>query len=156
MPFAARSTSIPPCIGHYDLRRPVPTEVCPRSSRTRSARRSAKTRKTSHAFAKRAGEKTLSYEELLTEIKADGAPWAAVQVIGGQGSRSIPRADGQRILARTESLRNDRRPPVSENLSRQERYRLRQGNYRTLYSVLDAEGLGEIVKVGHRRDVYRA
>jgi mRNA interferase RelE/StbE len=62
----------------------------------------------------------------------------------------------QPILARIESLRDDRRPPGSENLSRQERYRLRQGNYRTLYSVLDAEGLVEIVKVGHRRDVYRA
>jgi mRNA interferase RelE/StbE len=69
--------------------------------------------------------------------------------------RGIPRADVQRILTRIESLRDHRRPPGSEKLSGQECYRLRQGDYRILYSVLDAEGLVEIVKVGHRREVYR-
>jgi mRNA interferase RelE/StbE len=62
----------------------------------------------------------------------------------------------QRILARIETLRDDPRPPDSEKLAAQERYRLRQGGYRILYTVTQAEAVIEVVKVGHRRDVYRA
>jgi mRNA interferase RelE/StbE len=69
--------------------------------------------------------------------------------------RGIPRVDVERILARIDSLRDQPRPPGSEKLSAQERYRLRQGNYRILYTVADAELIVEVVKVGHRRDVYR-
>lgn len=69
--------------------------------------------------------------------------------------RGIPSADVRRILARIETLREDPRPPGSEKLSAQERYRLRQGDYRILYNVLDGEVIVEIVKVGHRREVYR-
>ena len=69
--------------------------------------------------------------------------------------RDIPRADVRRILARIETLCDDPRPSGSEKLSAQERYRLRQGNYRILYTVADAEVVVEIVKVGHRREVYR-
>lgn len=69
--------------------------------------------------------------------------------------RGIPRADVLRILARIEALRDDPRPPGSEKLSGQERYRVRQGQYRILYSIADAELIVEVVRVGHRRDVYR-
>jgi mRNA interferase RelE/StbE len=69
--------------------------------------------------------------------------------------RGIPSADVRLILARIETLREDPRPPGSEKLSAQERYRLRQGDYRILYNVLDGELIVEIVKVGHRREVYR-
>lgn len=69
--------------------------------------------------------------------------------------RGIPSADVRRILTRIETLREDPRPPGSEKLSAQERYRLRQGDYRILYNVLDGELIVEIVKVGHRREVYR-
>lgn len=69
--------------------------------------------------------------------------------------RDVPPADVRRILARIETLRDDPRPPTSEKLSAQERYRLRQGHYRILYTVSDAEVVVEVVKVGHRRDVYR-
>jgi mRNA interferase RelE/StbE len=69
--------------------------------------------------------------------------------------RDVPRADVLRILARIETLRAAPRPPGAEKLSAQERYRLRQGDYRILYSVNDATFVIEIVKVGHRRDVYR-
>lgn len=41
-------------------------------------------------------------------------------------------------------------------LSAQERYRLRQGDYRILYTVSDAEVVVEVVKIAHRREVYRA
>jgi mRNA interferase RelE/StbE len=69
--------------------------------------------------------------------------------------RGVPRADVLRILTRIEALRDDPRPPGCEKLSGQERYRVRQGDYRILYTVFDAEILVEIVKVGHRREVYR-
>lgn len=69
--------------------------------------------------------------------------------------RGIPKADVRRILTRIEALSDDPRPPGSENLAGDERYRLRQGNYRILYTVADAQVIVEIVKVGHRREVYR-
>ena len=69
--------------------------------------------------------------------------------------RNIPKAEVRRILVRIQTLRDDPRPPDSEKLSTQERYRMRQGNYRILYTVSDAEVVVEVVKVGHRREVYR-
>lgn len=49
----------------------------------------------------------------------------------------IPRADVHRILARIEALREDPCPPGSEKLSGQERYRVRQGDYRIVYGIRD-------------------
>lgn len=69
--------------------------------------------------------------------------------------RGIPREDIRRILVRIEALRDDPRPPGSEKMSGQERYWVRQANYRILYTIADAELIVAVVKVGHRRDVYR-
>jgi mRNA interferase RelE/StbE len=69
--------------------------------------------------------------------------------------RSIPRKDMLVILQRIKSLATDPRPPGVEKLTGQDRYRLRQGHYRILYSILDHELSVWIVKVGHRKDVYR-
>lgn len=69
--------------------------------------------------------------------------------------RGLPKEDVSRILGRIEALRDDPRPPGSEKLSGQERYRIRQGNYRIVYGIEDAEVVVEIVKVGHRKEVYR-
>jgi mRNA interferase RelE/StbE len=69
--------------------------------------------------------------------------------------RGIPQADVRRILERIDTLRDEPRPAGSVKLSAQERYRLRQGNYRILYTIADAEVVVEIVKVAHRREVYR-
>jgi mRNA interferase RelE/StbE len=69
--------------------------------------------------------------------------------------RPIPRADVRRILDRIEMLRDEPRPPGAEKLSGLERYRVRQGTYRILYTIADVELIVEVVKVGHRRDVYR-
>lgn len=44
----------------------------------------------------------------------------------------------------------------AEKLAAQEHYRLRQGDYRILYTVAETEAVIEVVKVGHRREVYRA
>jgi mRNA interferase RelE/StbE len=45
--------------------------------------------------------------------------------------------------------------PQSEKLSADVKYRVRQGNYRIVYSIDDADRCVVVVKIGHRRDVYR-
>jgi mRNA interferase RelE/StbE len=67
----------------------------------------------------------------------------------------IPKKDLKRILSRIESLSVDPRPKGCEKLTGKERYRLRQGRYRIVYSIQDDELTVWVVKVGHRKDVYR-
>ncbi len=69
--------------------------------------------------------------------------------------RAIPKLDLKRILHRIESLASDPRPPGCEKLTGQERYRVRQGRYRIVYSIQNEEVTVWIVKVSHRKDVYR-
>ena len=69
--------------------------------------------------------------------------------------RDVPKTDLRRILERIAALRDDPRPVGCEKLSAQERYRIRQGNYRVLYEILDLEVVVAVVKIGHRREVYR-
>lgn len=69
--------------------------------------------------------------------------------------RQIPKKDVARILKRIEVLRTEPRPPGAEKLSGQEKYRVRQGVYRILYEIKNNELIVVVVKIGHRRDVYR-
>ena len=68
---------------------------------------------------------------------------------------SIPNTGLTRILERIESLGKNPRLPGCKKLAGQERYRLRKGQYRILYSIQDEELTVWIVKVGHRKNVYR-
>ena len=68
---------------------------------------------------------------------------------------TLPAKDRKRVAAKLRRLASEARPPGSEKLSGQENYRLRQGDYRLVYSVDDDESVVVIVKIGHRRDVYR-
>lgn len=70
--------------------------------------------------------------------------------------QGIPKKDAQRIIAAIESLAENPRPQGSKKLSAQERYRLRQGNYRILYEIEDMKLIVCVVTIGHRRNVYRA
>jgi len=69
--------------------------------------------------------------------------------------RSIPKQDIIKILSRIESLAINPTPTGSEKLSGQQRYRIRQGNYRILYEIENQLLCITIVKIGHRRDVYQ-
>ncbi|OGR28801.1 MAG: addiction module antitoxin [Desulfuromonadaceae bacterium GWB2_53_15] len=68
---------------------------------------------------------------------------------------TIPKRELQRIMERIAGLADDPRPHGSEKLSGQERYRIRQGNYRIVYSIQDTELTVWLIKIGHRREVYR-
>ena len=68
--------------------------------------------------------------------------------------KSIPKKDTKRILQKTRSLAEDPRLFGSQKLAGQERYRIRQGNYRIIYSIEDARLIVVLVKVGHRREIY--
>ncbi len=63
----------------------------------------------------------------------------------------IPKRDLGRILHRIEALVSDPRPVGCEKLSAQEKYRLRQGDYRIVYSIQDRELTVWVVRIGHRR-----
>ncbi len=70
--------------------------------------------------------------------------------------RAFPAKDVRRILKCIDRLAENLRPAGCEKLSGQERYRLRQGIYRIVYEIQDDILKVIVVKVGHRRDVYRA
>ena len=69
--------------------------------------------------------------------------------------KKIPKKDTKKILQRIDSLTIEPRPSNCEKLSDQERYRIRHGRYRIIYSIQDNELTVCIVKIGHRKDIYR-
>lgn len=64
--------------------------------------------------------------------------------------------DRQRLVGLIESLAENPRPVGCEKLSGQkDRYRVREGAYRVVYSIEDKSLVVVVVKVGHRKNVYR-
>lgn len=70
--------------------------------------------------------------------------------------RSIPTSDVKKILQRVDALALDPRGDGCVKLSGQERYRVRQGFYRIIYEIKDAEIVVVVVKVAHRSQAYKA
>jgi mRNA interferase RelE/StbE len=68
---------------------------------------------------------------------------------------TIPKKDLKKILNRIEALAENPRLPGCEKLTGQDRYRLRQGRYRIVYSIQDDELTVWVVKVGSRKHIYR-
>ena len=67
----------------------------------------------------------------------------------------IAHKDIKPVLEKIYSLAENPRPHNCKKLSGQEKYRIRCGDYRILYSIKDAILIVFVVKVGHRKDVYR-
>ncbi|HUO44082.1 MAG TPA: type II toxin-antitoxin system RelE/ParE family toxin [Burkholderiales bacterium] len=77
---------------------------------------------------------------------------SAAKEIDGTGSK----ADRQKIVSKILTLAANGRPAGSEKLAGHDnRYRLRQGNYRIIYLINDDTHEITIFKIGHRKDVYR-
>jgi mRNA interferase RelE/StbE len=68
----------------------------------------------------------------------------------------LPRKDLQKIVKKIQLLSIDPRPVGCEKLSGEEKFRIRQGNYRIIYSIEDDRLIVFVVKIGHRRDIYRS
>ena len=67
----------------------------------------------------------------------------------------IPKGDLKKNLKRIKMLSEDPRPAGCEKLTDQERYRVRQGRDRIVYSIQDTGLTVWVVKVGQRKDIYR-
>jgi mRNA interferase RelE/StbE len=67
----------------------------------------------------------------------------------------LPSADVKRIVAAIAALADNPRPPQAKRLTNRQEYRLRQGDYRILYTIDDEIRVVAVVKVGQRGDVYR-
>jgi mRNA interferase RelE/StbE len=63
--------------------------------------------------------------------------------------------DRTRLVTKIRSLAIDPRPPGLQKLTGSEKYRVRQGSYRVVYSIEDDRLVVTVVRVAHRRDVYR-
>lgn len=68
---------------------------------------------------------------------------------------AMPLKARRKLVTEIRGLSAEPRPPGSEKLSGQERYRIRQGDYRAICSIDDREQSVLVVKIGHRGDVYR-
>jgi len=67
----------------------------------------------------------------------------------------IPEKELLKILDKIKSLSDEPHPTGSIKLTNQEKYRVRVGNYRILYKIEDNILTVFVVKVGHRKDIYR-
>jgi len=76
---------------------------------------------------------------------------SALKELESVGSRKLRRSLAERIQA----LADDPRPPGCRKLSSRNQYRLRRGAYRVVYSIVDERRTVLVVKIGHRKDVYR-
>jgi mRNA interferase RelE/StbE len=71
--------------------------------------------------------------------------------------RALDRAVQQRLAKRIDALAHEPRPAGVEKLRRtKNRYRVRTGDYRIVYEVEDGLLLVLVVRIGHRREVYRS
>lgn len=61
----------------------------------------------------------------------------------------------RQLATRIQRLATEPRPASCEKLSGHDLYRVRQGAYRVLYAVNDQEQTVLVIKIGHRREVYR-
>lgn len=70
--------------------------------------------------------------------------------------RALPTAVQRRIAAATDALRDDPRPHSCVKLAGpEELWRIRVGRYRVVYTIRDEELTVLVLRVAHRKDVYR-
>ncbi len=85
----------------------------------------------------------------MASYKVSIKPSAAKEI------ESLPKKDRIRVIKRIKDLSENPRPPGCEKLSGDDKYRVRQGQYRIVYSISDEELVVLVVKVANRREVYR-
>lgn len=69
--------------------------------------------------------------------------------------RGLPTRDQERIRARLRALANDPTPTSASKLVGVDAWRIRQGDYRIVYTITDSILLVTVIKIDHRSTVYR-
>lgn len=70
--------------------------------------------------------------------------------------KALPTQDRERLQPKIDALATEPRPSgVVKLAGADDLYRIRVGEYRIIYSIQDEQLLILVVKIGHRRDVYR-
>ena len=73
----------------------------------------------------------------------------------GKELRALHPVDRDRVVVAIRSLAEDPRPPGCKKLKRVGAWSIRVGDYRVIYDVDDSDLLVTVLRVRHRRDVYR-
>ena len=68
---------------------------------------------------------------------------------------SLPESDREMVIDALLSLEEDPRPRGVEKIRGKELWRIRKGDYRVVYDVDDDAKIVTVVRIGHRKDVYR-
>ena len=69
---------------------------------------------------------------------------------------ALPRQEQLRVRAAVDLLATQPRPPGAMKLTGERRaYRVRVGDYRIVYEVFDDRLVVQVVRISHRRDVYK-
>jgi mRNA interferase RelE/StbE len=68
----------------------------------------------------------------------------------------LPKSDFQAVIEAIKNLAQTPRPRGIEKVKTTGLWRIRQGDYRIIYAIEDNEHLVTVVRVGHRREVFRA
>lgn len=69
--------------------------------------------------------------------------------------RSLDSLAYRRIRKAIDSLAEDPRPKGCTKLTGMDAWRVRVGQYRIIYTITDSELLVLVVKIGHRKEIYR-
>ncbi len=72
-----------------------------------------------------------------------------------QSLDKLPEKDRRVVITALESLEQEPRPRGVEKIRGTELWRIRKGDYRAIYYIDDREQTITVVRIGHRRDVYR-
>ena len=67
----------------------------------------------------------------------------------------IPQQERSKIISALMRLEQNPRPKGVEKIRETELWRIRESNYRMVYFIDDARKMVTVVRIGHRRDVYR-
>jgi mRNA interferase RelE/StbE len=80
-------------------------------------------------------------------------------LLSGKAERDLKRLPGalfHRIISESEALADEPRPPRCRKLEGSKRdYRIRVGEYRVVYEIDEKGKTVRVMRVRHRRDVYR-
>ncbi len=69
--------------------------------------------------------------------------------------RKLPRELRSRLMEALVSLKEPRQPGVKKLQGSDDRWRLRVGDFRIIYRIVDVEQKVIVSRIAHRRDAYR-